>query len=192
MKTTDRLHLPSPLNNWLEDETFFSFLVRQKIFWGTSLDTDYISFISKNPHLVNIIYPRNLIDIDCELTTPQFLQSIKHRTILPFFAPFQLPSKIRCCLFYIFNAAQLESKKRLKHIAGNLYKSLTLKSCTECITEDESRYGTSYWHLAHQYPLATYCLKHRYPLQTLIAATNTGREPLNLPNKLGFLLQALP
>ena len=44
------------------------------------------------------------------------------------------------------------------------------RSCPQCIEDDISHYGASYWHTAHQLPTATTCHKHRS--QTLMAGCN--------------------
>lgn len=37
-------------------------------------------------------------------------------------------------------------------------------ACQSCTEEDMERYGTSYWHAAHQYPSVFTCYKHSTPL----------------------------
>ncbi|MDY6885365.1 MAG: TniQ family protein [Pseudomonadota bacterium] len=53
------------------------------------------------------------------------------------------------------------------------------RSCPQCIEDDISNYGASYWHTAHQLPTAATCHKHRS--QTLMAGcSHCGFEQTDL------------
>jgi hypothetical protein len=53
------------------------------------------------------------------------------------------------------------------------------RSCPQCIEEDTTKFGTSYWHVAHQLPTATTC--HKHATQTLmIGCSHCGWQHTDL------------
>lgn len=77
---------------------------------------------------------------------------------------------------YVFRFQSLEVKEKLLEQAlsekvnfpiklPKPYTSTALKYCPICMKENRERYGESYWHVSHQIPYASVCVRHGCRLQ---------------------------
>ena len=103
-------------------------------------------------------------------------------TITPYFAPFQSPASVRCLIYFLGTHDYQSIRHWIMRITDNDYTSIHLKSCRDCAKEDESNYGSAYWHLPHQYPLATHCLKHKKVLDPCLPDLTAGTQDWPLPS----------
>ena len=83
-------------------------------------------------------------------------------------------------------------KFRLGILTSRFRADHPLKACPRCITTDEARWGTSYWHLTHQYPGVWMCAEHGLPLRMAsIKANGVDRFGWVLP-QYGRLIDVVP
>lgn len=84
------------------------------------------------------------------------------------------------------NGSNLHSRMSL--LANRVSAGTVLRACTECIKDDLENVGRAWWHLQHQLPGCSVCLKHCEPLievevrrRELIQPTQLATQhPLNL------------
>ncbi|MGZ3767735.1 MAG: TniQ family protein, partial [Mucilaginibacter sp.] len=92
-------------------------------------------------------------------------QIIKH-TVLPLFQPFYSPKLYEYAKGYL----KIGSLSGLSILLGNIpvkyFNNKHLAACPQCILEDESHNGTSYWHLNHQLTVIRCCPFHHVELLT--------------------------
>jgi hypothetical protein len=60
--------------------------------------------------------------------------------------------------------------------------SANWRYCPMCMEEDRSRYGTAYWHNAHNLPFVTHCTHHNVPLVQVSGLKSISS--LSMPNRL--------
>lgn len=163
----------------LSEETLFSYYCRQHYYWGYS-----------NRYFSKIILPKSfrasikyhflcMYDEDESSIETPILQLLNH-TITPYFAPFQTPANVRC-LTYFLGTLNISDVNHWVDVITNNHRIIYLKSCQQCIIEDESKHGIGYWHLPHQYPLATYCLRHFHPLDLCVCKGSSSILAWPLP-----------
>lgn len=168
-----------PLLERLPDETLFSWVSRLHAFWGlgSSSDTSLILFghqLSRISHdfpsgssYLNKWYEGegdfsriNLVDV----------------TLLKFYKPFMTDALLASSIRNIMQGWGGALRERLSCLSYQAHTSHPLKACPDCIVEDMSSFGWSYWHLQHQFPGVWICLKHGLPLLQLSSNSAVTHE----------------
>ena len=85
-------------------------------------------------------------------------------TLLGYFLPFASPETANTLLASIRSGSVPQLKYKLGIPASRIGACHPLKGCSECFRQDETAFGSSIWHLAHQYPSTLVCHEHRRPL----------------------------
>ncbi|HHF0814911.1 TPA: TnsD family Tn7-like transposition protein [Pseudomonas aeruginosa] len=154
---------------WLDDESFYSWCVRHRRFFGYQFaETPLATAIGTGWRAPRHDFPCNLSVFDT-LNIPEIGVSeriIKERTILPFFAPFQSEANLDGAINSMKGQLLGSIKYRLGLIVSKYGAEHPLKFCSACAEEDTERHGVAYWHLSHQYPGSLLCLPHKMELTT--------------------------
>ncbi|MFF7063596.1 TnsD family Tn7-like transposition protein [Pseudomonas sp. NPDC008258] len=166
---------PPPLLNWLDDETFFSLGSRQHFFLRnrSAIDTLEQIFETKVTYYTHD-FPCNLKNLvsKARMAWGNAEKIIFEHTITPIFFPFQ-SERSQEALVAALSGPQLGSiKYKIGLIAGRFGGEHPLKACLNCIINDRTTYGLSYWHLSHQYPGVLICPKHG----CLLRESSTNRQ----------------
>jgi hypothetical protein len=105
-------------------------------------------------------------------------QLIDQHTLLPFYAPFLPPERVRRLRSLMAEEGRGQS---VYWQAGTILRAKInlecLRYCPDCVTEDRRRYGEAYWHRAHQAPGVLVCHHHAVPLKSSnLYAHNRGHH----------------
>lgn len=149
---------------WLEDECFFSLCSRQHIFLGNHSAGQTLEFLfGANEGHYTHDFPSNLEQLsdDAKSAWGEAEQIIRNHTIASIFFPFQSSDNIDQLQKAMKGPHLGAIKYRLGIVTGRFGGEHPLKACHECMAFDRAKYGVAYWHLSHQFPGVTVCLKHR-------------------------------
>ncbi|MBH3362214.1 TnsD family Tn7-like transposition protein [Pseudomonas sp. URMO17WK12:I11] len=166
---------PPPFLNWLDDETFFSLGSRQHFFLRnrSAIDTLEQIFEARVTYYTHD-FPCNLKNLvsKARMAWGNAENIIFEHTITPIFFPFQ-SERSQEAVVAALSGSQLGSiKYKIGLIAGRFGGEHPLKACLDCIINDRTTYGLSYWHLSHQYPGVLICPKHG----CLLRESSTNRQ----------------
>lgn len=115
-----------------------------------------------------------------ELATQCLLGKAEHvaltRTLAGFYAPFLPAEKFRRLLDSM-NGNQLGAiKAELGLSRSGIVTSGVHKACVDCMEEERSRLGLTYWHFEHQWPSVAICEKHQTLLWRFETPGNSKRS----------------
>jgi len=129
-------------------------------------------------------FPTNL-DALVERTSGQLGNAeeiVYGHTMLPFYFTFRKDIDKRNAMACARSGGIAGLKARLGILASRFGASHPLKACRACMAVDVASYGTSYWHLDHQYPGVRICPLHDQVLQaSSVKVTGLGRFLWYLP-----------
>jgi hypothetical protein len=119
------------------------------------------------------IYPitdlPNRIGIILENTPLKFYYSpeelVKNNTLFPFYSMGISNQRKKELLHRMISDQSIRSYEKIGLYFNSIAKSKYLKFCPLCIKDDVERYGEPYWHVTHQLPGVTICIKHKVYLQ---------------------------
>lgn len=168
-----------PLLERLPDETFFSLFSRLHSFWGMNNPS--------NTSLILFGHPLSRISHDFPHGSPclngwyegegDFSRiNLVDVTLLKFYKPFMTDASLALAILNIMQGWGGALRERLSCLSYQVHTSHPLKACPDCIVEDMSSFGWSYWHLQHQFPGVWICLKHGSPLLQLSSNSAVTHE----------------
>lgn len=166
---------PSPLLDWLPDETLFSLCSRQHLVMG-NLDpaTTSTAVLGLSKKFIKHDIPCGLAAL--EQNGFQYWGSAEsillQHTIFSLFVPFQNKIKIEEAMTIVKGDRIDSLKYRLGLVSGGFGAEHPLKACPYCMREDVHDHGIAYWHLTHQYPGVLICPRHQ---AWLMASTKSRR-----------------
>lgn len=153
-----------PIRQWLPNESLFSLGSRNHVFLCNTLPAQTCErlFGSQRqgtqhdlPTNVRILADRT------EGALGTAIEIVRQHTILPFFAPFQSPTRIHAAEQTMLGSHLGSLKYQLGLITGRFGAQHPLRACTSCMAEGIEKLGIAYWHLDHQYPGVLVCTRHR-------------------------------
>lgn len=168
-----------PLLERLPDETLFSWVSRLHAFWGlgSSSDTSLILFghqLSRISHDFpsGSSYLNKWYEGEGDFSRINLVGV----TLLKFYKPFMTNASFALAVRNIMQGWGGALRERLSCLSYQAHTSHPLKACPNCIVEDMSSFGWSYWHLQHQFPGVWICLKHGLPLLQLSSNSAVTHE----------------
>lgn len=193
---TELFESPQSLLGWLPGETFFSWVSRQHIFWGSrnAGETANILFGHRRAGTQHD-FP-SALDAFASRTgglLGQTEEMALSRTLLSFYRPFSSAGRIDDCLQMMRSQSVVHLKFRLGLLTSRFRANHPLKACQSCMAHDLSNTGWAYWHLEHQYPGVWVCLLHREPLkEATVKSTGVDRFSWCLPDRANLNRQWSP
>lgn len=160
------------------DELFYSVCARysQVVKYKDSRDLSKELFSSVNASAIYDL-PCNLNSFVLKLPINYCYTSekiIDNLTLLPYYSPF-LPRKIVEKTRQQMKTANCSGIHfRLGIMASRIKFPKYLKYCFNCLTEDLTQFGETYWHRSHQLPGVLICWKHKEKLGESLVRTNTS------------------
>lgn len=110
------------------------------------------------------------------------------RTLLPFYLALQPPAAQLELRAMLHRPGIGHLKFRLGILTSRFRAHHPLKACPSCMDSDRRRFGTSYWHRAHQFPGVWLCLEHDTPLhESQVKATGVRRFDWVMPDEAELL-----
>lgn len=188
------LPLHSPLPNWLPDESLFSLLSRFHALSGNRLaSTTCQVLFGAGQRGCQHDFPSNLdaLDhrVDGALGGPA--QLAYERTLLRFYLPLQTNEQSAAAVASLCRPTDGILKFRLGILTSRFRANHPLKACLDCMRADETRWGTTYWHLAHQFPGVWRCPLHgTLLLESSLKSTGVARFGWALPHPATLLPEA--
>lgn len=166
MRATTPLDIgfPSPLPEWLPDETLFSLACRFHALAGNRLpSTTCQQLFGHARQGSQHDFPARLRSL-CERAGNEFeaprTLAIK-RTVLPFYLHFRSRQASETIVQDAISQDRPGSLKvRLGLPTSGFRAHHPLKACPECVAHDRATHGVAYWHLSHQYPGVWVCPTH--------------------------------
>lgn len=107
---------------------------------------------------------------------------IHEHTILPVFQPFLHPKTYSSALANLATGRASNLHSRMSLVANRVNSGTVLRACHACIESDSETVGRAWWHLQHQLPGCSVCLKHSEPL----CEVNVQRRALILPSQINL------
>ena len=108
---------------------------------------------------------------------------IRQRSLLPFYFPYRSPVDTKNAITAVRTGGIAGLKGRLGILASRFGASHPLKTCPQCVLEDQDIHQVAYWHMEHQWPGAWICLKHQILLHyALFKVNGEGRFHWCLPH----------
>lgn len=185
------LPLHNPLPSWLPDESLFSLLSRFHTLSGNRLaSTSCQALFGAAQRGCAHDFPTNLHALDSRvngaLGDPAKLAY--ERTLLRFYLPLQTAEQFAEAVASLCGAASGMLKFRLGILTSRFRANHPLKACLDCVRTDETMWGTSYWHLAHQFPGVWRCSSHgTLLLESSLKSTGVARFGWALPHAATLL-----
>lgn len=174
------------VTNWFPDETLFSLVSRHHRLSGNVLVSATCSQIFGHPQQGSAHDFPSRIDEFVRRTHGAFGDTeyiIRHHTILPFFLPFRSQHDADNAIAAMRGSGIGSLKFSLGLLTSRFRAHHPLKACLECMAEDEVRFGTAYWHRAHQLPGTWACLSHGSQLmESVVKSTGVERFGWHLPS----------
>jgi hypothetical protein len=174
------------LPEWLPDETLFSWASRYHQLSGHRLPAHTCQVLfGHRRHGSQHDFPTRLDQLversGGQLGAPSAI-ALRH-TVLSFYLVPRTANEITAAVDSLVRPTPGVLKFRLGLLTSRFRANHPLKACPLCMAADEHAFGSSYWHLAHQYPGMWVCRQHDVALQ---AATlkSTGVE------RFGWVLPA--
>ncbi len=177
---------PPWLQEWLPDETLYSFVSRHHFWTGLPRASDTCQrFFGHPTEGTGHDLPARLSKF-VERTRGKVgsaVNILQERTVLPYYLIFRSAT---------VRAKEIESaatkglggvKARLGILANGLGAAHPLKLCQDCVAEELALLGVSYWHRDHQLPTVWVCETHRRVLKlSTWRMNNTNRFGWALPH----------
>lgn len=174
------------LPEWLPDETVFSWASRYHALAGHRLASqtcqalfgDYRQgsqhdFPTRLGHLAELT--GDLLGTQEEMACD--------RTLLRYYLVTRTPHEAAAAITSLVEQRVGVLKFRLGILTSRFRANHPLKACPICMEADRAAWGSSYWHLAHQYPGAWICRLHDTPLLiSTIKTTGIHRFGWMLPS----------
>ncbi|MDD7795903.1 TnsD family Tn7-like transposition protein [Clostridium sp. 'White wine YQ'] len=142
------------------DEIFYSWFGRYNELTGyrSNRHTNY-NLLGIQHDYITLQYPLNLNFLCSNL--PDALNIfpddiIKNNTSFPFYKPFLRDSQSK----YIIKAMQFGTKGIGNKYPSILFSDKVVKVCSQCVVDDEKKYGEAYIHRSHQIPCCFICQYH--------------------------------
>lgn len=160
-----------------EDELWYSVTCRYHKYSGNRDPLQTIRELFKNKAYVDVgtIYPNNTIYQIIKQLPNGFLNEddivFKHTIFNYFLRIYDLDEKER-----LLNDIKKGSVKMPKN-PNLIAEKPKLRYCPICRQEELEQYGESYWHMSHQLPLASICMKHKCRLHTFYCK---GKKDLDM------------
>lgn len=181
-----------PLLNCLPDETSYSLAARLHRLWGCRYAAETAQFLFGVTRAIHH-------DLPCGLKVFEQVTGGLHgtareialqRTLLQFYAPF-LSTEVAQIAIETMASPSIANLKSLLGLVGAPFgASHPLRSCPECMAEDLSQFGWTYWHRSHQYPGVWACPKHgRILLFANVRLHDAGRSNWFLPSSAPLIQQ---
>ncbi len=144
----------------LPDETVYSLLER----WLEAIPVSSINekvrlLLGSSNKQLDATLPSFLTAV-AELSGENLSNLMQSHSIIPYFRNFCDKATYQTLLDDISHGDTHTSYSRMSLIAGRVVSAPELRFCPVCIEEDIKQYGISYWHVMHQLPGVTACLKH--------------------------------
>lgn len=159
---------PPWLQEWLPDETLYSFVSRHHFWSGSPRSSDTCQRFFGHPREgSNHDFPARLgTFVDRTRGLVGDAASIfSSRTVLPYHLIFRTDD-VRARETTNATTRGLQGvKARLGLLANRLGADHPLKVCTECMAEELNSLGVAYWHRDHQFPTVWICMNHQRPLR---------------------------
>lgn len=173
------------LPSWLPDETLFSLLSRFHVLSGNRLPC----VTRRNLFGAGRLgwqhdFPTGLAQLS--LRTGGRLGDAEElalqRTLLPFYLPLQPPLQAQEAIAALSGGSAGMLKFRLGILTSRFRAHHPLKACPECMSSDQLAWGTTYWHLNHQFPGVWQCSRHSaLLLESTVKSTGVERFGWALP-----------
>ena len=107
---------------------------------------------------------------------------IRQHSLLPFYFPYRSPAETKNAIAAVRTGGIASLKGRLGILASRFGASHPLKTCPQCVLEDQDFHQVAYWHMEHQWPGAWVCRHHKTPLHyALFKVNGEGRFHWCLP-----------
>jgi len=175
------------ITQWLPDETLFSLASRHHVKFGHLRASQTCLQLFGHSQRGSAHDLPSRIDDFVRRTNSEFgsaVSIIRERTILPFYLPFRSQTTADGAIAAMRGDGIGTLKYRLGILTSRFRAHHPLKACLQCMTEDRALYGSTYWHLAHQFPGVWFCPVHDSPLLESVAKSNgIGRFLWHLPNE---------
>lgn len=108
---------------------------------------------------------------------------IRQHSLLPFYFPYRSRADTENAIAAVRTGGIGGLKGRLGILASRFGASHPLKTCPQCVLEDQDIHQVAYWHMEHQWPGAWVCLRHHVPLHyALFKVNGEGRFHWCLPH----------
>lgn len=167
-----------PLLGWLPDEYLYSLIARNHAYWGHTTPAETIDLLFGKGGTRVTGREIDAIEMFVARTGGSLggaLEIVENHTLLRFYQVF-MRVKERERYFAVRQDVTTQLKFPLALWNGKFTATHPLKACAECVTDDDARFGTPYWHLQHQYPGSAICLKHKTVLQQTTVATSSAQR----------------
>lgn len=89
---------------------------------------------------------------------------IHEHTILPVFQPFLHPKTYSSAFANLATGRASNLHSRMSLVANRIISGTVLRACPACVESDAKTVGRAWWHVQHQLPGCSVCLKHNEPL----------------------------
>lgn len=107
---------------------------------------------------------------------------IHEHTILPVFRPFLHPKTYSSAFANLATGRAGNLHSRMSLVANRVNSGTVLRACPVCVESDAKTVGRAWWHVQHQLPGCSVCLKHSEPL----CEVNVQRRALILPSQISL------
>ena len=159
---------PPWLQEWLPDETLYSFISRHHFWTGSTRAADTCRrFFGHPTEGSSHDFPAR-IDTFVRRTRGHVgspIQVIQQRTLLHYYLAFRDHEARRIEVARARSQGLGDVKARLGLLAGRLGATHPLKLCMSCMAEELTILGVSYWHRDHQIPTVWICDVHNTTLK---------------------------
>lgn len=156
---TDNSHLPLPFTG----ETLYSWCARfHRINGNTSARLTSRQLFGDSTAGLRHDFPTHLNNL-VERTNQYFGsidELIYQRTVFGIFSPFLTAPAIRSIIENMCEGGDVHIKHHLGVLPSRVGTAAPLKACPSCILSDSGPFGTSWWHLEHQWPTVRVCPAH--------------------------------
>jgi len=179
------------LPEWLPDETLFSWASRYHQLSGHRLPAHSCQALFGNSrHGSQHDFPTRLDQFadrsGGQLGTPSDI-ALRH-TILSFYLVLRTPNEITAAVDSLVRPTPGVLKFRLGLLTSRFRANHPLKACPRCMAADEHAFGSSYWHLSHQYPGLWVCRQHDVALRAAtVKSSGVERFGWVLPAAAGLV-----
>lgn len=175
MRRASGLFEPSPLLDWLPDETLFSLVSRLHFFWGTDAPRKTSRILFGTPHSGCLHDFPDQLSYFAQKTREQLgtTESLAaERTLLRYYRLFLSLYEYETALAALSASEGRLLRRRLGILINRKRVQHPLKICPVCMEQDLQQTGWAYWHRQHQYPGVWTCPLHgRFLYATLTPST---------------------
>jgi hypothetical protein len=165
--------LYSWVSRWVYDSPYHSIAACIEILIGSKnkkLDSMFPSFISRLADISNI----------------KSEELINKHTIIPYFQSFCEKGLFQTVLNDIYEGDTKSVCPKLSTISGHVYDNKTHNYCPKCVESDVEKYGIAYWHVQHQLPGVSACIRHEQQLKEINRCRRTLIKPPQVVSNESF------